>query len=185
MEFEQEISFGGRALSARREPGSEALAGMVERQARFVYRVAFSVLRNASDAEDVVQETFLKLHRSGKWRDVVDEKAFLARTAWRIAVDRAPKRRADEPGVELADPGENPEEAAISADWNATVQRLLDSLPAELRLPLALSSVEEMSSGEIAAVMGIPEGTVRTRIMRARSVLRGKIAHFREGGNER
>src|ERR1700735_5758629 len=66
-------------------------ADLVERQSRFVYRVAYAVVRNSHDSEDVVQETFLKLYRAGAWESMRDEKAFLARTAWRIAVDRRPK----------------------------------------------------------------------------------------------
>jgi RNA polymerase sigma-70 factor (ECF subfamily) len=77
--------------------------------------------------------------------------------------------------------GENPEQAVITADWNATVHRLMDALPEELRQPLALSAVEELQSGEIAAVMGIPEGTVRTRLMRAREMLKQKLGALKEG----
>ena len=58
---------------------------MVERHSRFVFRVAYSLLRNAHDAEDAVQEMFLNLYRKQAWRDVRDERAFLARVTWRIA----------------------------------------------------------------------------------------------------
>src|SRR5260221_1443237 len=66
-------------------------AALVERQARFVFRVAYALLRNPHDAEDVVQETFLKLYRTGAWERMQNEKGFLARTAWRIAVERLPR----------------------------------------------------------------------------------------------
>jgi RNA polymerase sigma-70 factor (ECF subfamily) len=59
---------------------------------------------------------------------------------------------------------------------NSAVQRLIDALPEELGVPLALSALDEMTSRSIAEVMGIPEGTVRTRIMRAREILRKKLA---------
>jgi RNA polymerase sigma-70 factor (ECF subfamily) len=68
----------------------------------------------------------------------------------------------------------------MSADWNAAVHRLVDALPPDLRQPLALSTVEELSSREIAQVMGIAEGTVRTRIMRARQILKQKLGELRE-----
>ena len=77
----------------------------MNRQARFVFRVAYSVLRNAHDAEDVVQETFLKLYRGRKWEGMVDERAFLARTAWRMAVDRLPKARMELVSSDLPAPG--------------------------------------------------------------------------------
>lgn len=154
----------------------ERFAALVERQARFVFRVAYSVLRNVHDAEDVVQETFLKLYKSRGWQGMADERAFLARAAWRMAVDRRPAARAEVSAIDPVAKGLNPEQAAIAADWNATVHRLMDALPDELRLPLALSTVEEMNSREISEVMEIPEGTVRTRLMRARQVLREKLA---------
>ena len=81
--------------------------------------------------------------------------------------------------------GANPEDAIVTADWNAAVGRMVDALPPELRQPLALSTVEEMSSREIAQVMGIAEGTVRTRIMRARQILKQKLAGLRDGRYEK
>jgi RNA polymerase sigma-70 factor (ECF subfamily) len=55
------------------------------------------------------------------------------------------------------------------------VHRLIDALPEELRQPLALSTVEELTSPEVARILGIPEGTVRTRLMRAREILKQKL----------
>jgi RNA polymerase sigma-70 factor (ECF subfamily) len=155
-----------------REAQFEAL---VERQSRFVYRVAFAVLRNAHDAEDVVQDAFLKLYRLDAWQAMNDERAFLARTAWRLAVDkrrRAPLLNLDLPSIQ------NPEDAALASDWNSRIHSMIDALPEDLRQPLALSSLEEMNSREIAAIMGIPDGTVRTRLVRARQLLRQKLAGY-------
>jgi len=177
------------ALAARETASREArFAELVERQARFVFRVAYALLRNSHDAEDVVQETFLKLYRNGAWDRMENERGFLARTAWRIAADK--RRRAKKPTDALDGElercaGASPEAAAVAADWNAAVHRLVDALPADLRQPLALSSVEEMSAREIAQVMGIPEGTVRTRIMRARGILKQKLAGLMEGRYEK
>jgi RNA polymerase sigma-70 factor, ECF subfamily len=156
----------------------EQFAELVNRHSRFVFRVAYSVLRNLHDAEDAVQETFLKLYRSGRWDRVENEKAFLARAAWRIAVDRKPKRAEDPGEFDMPAPEQNPEQAAISADRRALVARLIDALPEELRRPLALSTVEEMTSQQIAAVMEIPEATVRGRLMRARQLLKEKLAAY-------
>jgi RNA polymerase sigma-70 factor (ECF subfamily) len=79
---------------------------------------------------------------------------------------------------DIADRARGPEGIAVAANWEAAVHRLIDSLPEELRQPLALSV--EMNSREIAAAMGVPEGTVRTRLMRARAMLREKIAVMEE-----
>lgn len=153
----------------------ERFAALVQRRARFVFRVAYSVLRSVPDADDVVQDTFLKLYRSSSWERIDDEKAFLARTAWRIAVDQLRARRKDAVETDAPWQGPNPEQSAIGSDWSSLVCRLIDSLPEELRQPLALSSLEELNSREIANVMGIPEGTVRTRLMRARQILKQKL----------
>jgi RNA polymerase sigma-70 factor, ECF subfamily len=179
----QETGLAAREESTAREA---RFAGLVERQSRFVFRVAYSLLRNSHDAEDAVQETFLKLYRGGAWDAIKDERAFLARASWRIAVDKLRKTRHDQIDEHTALCGDaSPEEAALTADWNATVDRLVDALPPDLRQPLALSTVEEMNSREIAEVMGIPEGTVRTRIMRARRILKEKLAGLMEGRYEK
>lgn len=153
-------------------------AELVGRQSRFVFRVVYAILRHAGDSEDVTQETFLKLYRSGAWERMEDERAFLARTAWRLAVDhraRTRKNQSIESDEFEGDAAENPEQSAIAADRYAAIHRLIDALPEELRQPLALSTVDEMGSREIAKVLGIPEGTVRTRLMRARQVLQQKL----------
>jgi RNA polymerase sigma-70 factor (ECF subfamily) len=172
------------ALSGEKAADCEdEFTALVRRQSQFVFRVAFSVVRNVQDAEDVVQETFLKIYRLGAWTDMQDERAFLARTAWRAAVGRI-RRVAGRPLKEEAVNGAPSAEAnLIRADSEAVLHRLVDALPLELRLPLALSTVDGMTSPEIAKVMGIPEGTVRGRLLRARGILKRKLqeAEVRRG----
>jgi RNA polymerase sigma-70 factor, ECF subfamily len=160
---------------------------LVERQSRFAFRVAYSLLRNSYDSEDAVQEMFLNLYRKRAWTGLRDERAFVARAIWRMAIDRLRRR-----GHEFHETGElddipalepDPERLAIGSDWSVMIHGLVDRLPEELRQPLALSTVNEMSSREIAKIMGIPEGTVRTRLMRARRLLRDKIMALEEGQN--
>jgi RNA polymerase sigma-70 factor, ECF subfamily len=173
---------------AQREEADERqarFAALVRRRSRFVFRVAYAVLRNAHDAEDVVQDTFLKLYRAGVWEEMKDERAFLARAAWRLAVDKLPKARGAALNPELVSINATPEAAAIAADWSAAVRRLMDALPESLRQPLALSTMEELSCREIAQIMGIAEGTVRTRIIPARQILKQKLASLMEGGYEK
>ncbi len=149
---------------------------LVERQSRFVFRVAYAILRNVEDAEDVVQETFLKLFRSGAWRHAQDEKAFLARVSWRLAVTKRRKKRDDEGRpASVCSKEDSPEAAAIDEAWTRAVYGLIDALPEKLRQPLALFATEELNTREIAAMMSIPEGTVRRRIMRAREILKEKL----------
>jgi RNA polymerase sigma-70 factor, ECF subfamily len=161
---------------------------LVERQSRFAFRVAYGVLLNAHDAEDAVQETFLKLYRNSGWRRAENERAFLARVAWRVAVDRRRAIRPDGPlpdlgeapgqAPQLVSPHPGPEQALVAANQHALVHSMIDGLPEELRLPLVLSASDELNSREIATILGIPEGTVRTRLQRARQVLRERIANL-------
>jgi RNA polymerase sigma-70 factor (ECF subfamily) len=171
----EEPAVAGKPVAA---PWDERFAALVQRHSRFVFQVAYSVLRNPHDAEDAVQETFLKIYRTRRWDHVEDEKGFLARSAWRVAIDRLPERAPAEPDLDLPAAGQNPEQAAIAADRHALVARLIDALPEDLRRPLALSTVEEMTSQQIAAVMDIPEATVRGRLMRARQILKEKLAAY-------
>jgi RNA polymerase sigma-70 factor, ECF subfamily len=165
----------------------ERFEEMVTRQARFLFQVAFGLLRNRQDAEDAVQEAFLKLYRGEAWLRMENERGFLARTVWRVALDHLPKaaeRMADVAEMQLAATGEagaSPEQNAVDEDERALLRRLIDGLPEELRQPLVLSSVDEMTSGEVAEAMGIPEGTVRTRVMRARTELRRRFLTMKEG----
>lgn len=174
-------------------PEDEAeFAGLVERQWRFACRVAWAVLRQSQDAEDAAQEAFLKIWRAKAWRDLRDERAYVARAVWRAAVedwsssrsrlrrqaDRLGDRGAGSEADEVPDARRNPEEVVMAANWERSMHRLIDSLPEDLRQPLALSG--EMNSREIAATMGIAEGTVRTRLMRARQILREKMAATEE-----
>lgn len=78
----QEVELARQEEAAAREA---RFAELVERRSRFVFRVCYALVRNLHDAEDVVQEVFLKLYRSGAWERMEDEQGFLARTAWRIA----------------------------------------------------------------------------------------------------
>src|SRR5258708_24714910 len=145
-----------------------AFVALVGRESRFAFRVAYAVLRNSHDAEDAVQESFLKLFRRGGWGEIEDERAYLARTVWRCAVDRLRKsEKPERPGenldevAEAVTPESDPEQAALTSDWQAAVHRLVDRLPEELRQPLVLSAIDELKSREIAGILGIPEGTVR------------------------
>ena len=163
---------------------SEQFGEMVERQTKFMFQVAFGLLRNRQDAEDAVQEAFLKLYRGEAWLRMENERGFLARTVWRVALDHLPRsseRMADVAEMQLAASGGSPEQSVVDEDERAVLRRLIDGLPEELRQPLVLSSVEEMTSREVAEAMGIPEGTVRTRVMRARTELRRRFVAMREG----
>ncbi len=161
------------------EASSQPFTEFVQRHARFAYQVAYARLRNPSDAEDAVQEALLKLYRAGRWRSAESERAFLARTVWRVASTlrrRAPQNESVCEGQDTwpgRDP--NPEQLAMQASAEAEIHRMIDSLPEKLRQPLVLCSLEEMSSADVGLVLGLPGGTVRRRVMEARALLRSKL----------
>jgi RNA polymerase sigma-70 factor, ECF subfamily len=168
------------------DPDAEFTA-LVHRQSRFVFRVAYAVLLNSHDAEDAVQETFLKLYRSRGWENAENEHAYLARVAWREAVDLRSRR--SKLSVAGPDPSETdeapslqpgPEQVLLSANQDSTIHAMIDALPEELRVPLALSAFDELHSPEIGTILGIPEGTVRTRLQRGRQILRQKLTSLQE-----
>lgn len=170
------------ALSETKEAAEEEFAALVERNARRMFRVAYSLLRNAHDAEDAVQEALLKLYRTQGWRRIENERSFLSRTVWRVALDRLPPARTmeDATEVEIVSTRATPEEWAAGGDERELLRRMIDSLPEDLRRTLVLSAIEEMTSSEVAELMGIPEGTVRTRVMRAKAELKKRFEAMKE-----
>jgi RNA polymerase sigma-70 factor (ECF subfamily) len=175
-----QVAFAGAILAGEDESAARErlFAALVHRQSRFIFGIAFAILRNTHDSEDVVQETFLRMYRSSAWEQMRDERAFLARTAWRIAIDRLPKNRNAPADTDVPSAAAGPEAELLRAEKIAAVQRMIDALPEGLRQPLALSTVDELSSREIGDIMGIAEGTVRTRLLRARQILKQKLESY-------
>src|SRR5579863_8188489 len=173
---------------ARQHAEEQALAALVDQYAATLYRVAFLVLRNASDAEDAVQETFVRVLRHRETLDEVrDQRVWLIRIVWNIVLDR--KRRAktrpetddvSELARVLPAGGLSADERAIAAQHHAHVLGCVDQLPAKERQVLMLSAFEELSSVEIANVLGITESSVRSRLFRARNLMAGLLNHKRQ-----
>jgi len=179
-----ELILGKARESARVE--DEAVENLVREQARLVYRVAYAVLRNHPDAEDVVQETFLRvLRNSHKLAGIENPKTWLAKIAWRLAIDRSQSGRrrqevtirdADRASGELAGRNMAADEVLERTRAGEALERLVRALPKKLREPLILSTLEEMSPREAGAVLGINEAAVRSRVYRARQILKEKLA---------
>lgn len=184
MEFSSQVGFREAHLAQGREEtaANAAFAALVRRQSRFVYKVAYSILRNIQDAEDATQECFLKLYRNSSWTGIQDERAFLARAAWRIAAGKLSKRQPSALDQSLESCAATPEQLAVNADWTAIVHKLMDALPEQLRQPLALSALDELNSSQIGKVLGIPDATVRSRLLRARQILKTKLTALTHRG---
>ncbi|HET7755652.1 MAG TPA: sigma-70 family RNA polymerase sigma factor [Steroidobacteraceae bacterium] len=147
------------------------------------YRFARWLCRSPGDADDVVQDAVLRAWRSFEALRGTDARAWLlaiVRNCHRTALARH-ERRASVPLPEEHDPrlaaaasatGADPEHAAIAGDAGRALERLLAALPEEHREVLVLREVEELSYREIAAVAGVPIGTVMSRLARARAAFR-------------
>ncbi len=170
--------------------GAVDFEALVSAHARFVFKIAYAILRNAEDAEDVVQETFFRAYRSGEAAQVTHMRAWLARISWRLAVDRVRRRSRKQGRKEseyllqcLPAAGPGAEESLLQGERLALLGHLLDGLPRSLRESLILSTVEGMSSAQIAEMLDIPESSVRNRVSRARKHLKEKLAALMEGGH--
>jgi RNA polymerase sigma-70 factor (ECF subfamily) len=171
----------------RQHAEDAVLAALVEQYAGTLYRVAFSVLRNAADAEDAVQEAFMRvLRHRATLGEVRDQRVWLIRIVWNIVLDR--KRRAKtrpetDDVAELARvlpaKGLSAEELAAAAQHHAHVLGCVERLPAKEREVLMLSAFEELNSVEIATVLGITESSVRSRLFRARNLMAELLEHAR------
>jgi RNA polymerase sigma-70 factor (ECF subfamily) len=179
-------------IASRREPLQDqagessrragSFAAFVERHAAFVFRIAHAVTRHAQDAEDAAQETFLQVYRANRWEQIEDERAYLARVAWRLAIrQRKPKAREEELPFDLDMPDASPLDSAMDRQLESWLHSRIDALPEKLRQPLALAALGELKLVEIAVILGLPEGTVRRRIHTARARLRLEF----QGLNER
>jgi RNA polymerase sigma-70 factor (ECF subfamily) len=178
-----------------RELGRELdreLEAVVRQHARFVYQIAYLLLRNHHDAEDATQETFVRVWRYRKrLPEVIDRKAWLARIAWRVALDRRknpaeiPLADATEAVFKLYAAGESAEKIAGDRQMVVLLDQLIATLPDKLRDPILLSLDQELTQAEISRVLKIPESSVRTRLFRARQMLRQKLSTILGGKNAR
>lgn len=187
------MSVHERALPAEvdiSQAAEDPLEQLVRENAQFVYQIAYSVLRNHADAEDAVQETFIRAlrHRS-QIPELIDRRAWLARITWRIGLNKRRKQAVAELArfstrlLCFGSNQPNPEELASNGELAVLLDRLIFSLPEELRNILLLSTVQNISSSEIAHILDIPESSVRTRLFRARKLLREKLANSVRGRN--
>ena len=143
------------------------ITGIYNRHVDAVYRLCYSYMKNAADAEDMVQETFLRLIRSGKsFENDRHERAWLIVTASNLCKDQL--KHWWRKTVAL----EEQEEAAQSASQNNDVLQAVMNLPANYKVVVYLYYYEEFTTQEIAKNLHCTESTVRSRLARARNKLK-------------
>jgi len=195
-----EIADPDAELLQRWQSGDEgAFEDLVRRHERRVFRLLLRMLGNREEAEDVTQEAFLSLHRHGhRFRREARFSTFVYRVASNAALNRRRtlgrnRSRIDElevrqqAGFGLPSRPRDPEDAAVGSEAQERVQAALLDLPPDLRVAVVLYDIEGQSYQEVARVLGIPEGTVKSRIHRARSALRDNLRSYvraeREGAS--
>lgn len=161
-------------------PGPEADLADFERFLRetygIVFRVTYSVLANSADAEEVTQEAFLRaFQKFASLRQPQKFRAWVARMSWRLALNR---RRADSRALRrdtawlAAQPAaNNPAAEAAGRELESRLREQMARLPEKLRSVLLLSAVQGLDARAVAAILEIPEGTVRSRLHLARQQL--------------
>ena len=139
------------------------------------FRVAFSVLRHRQDAEDVAQDAFVRAHgRYAQLRDRDRFRAWLVRVTWRLALDhlRRAKRRAIREHEHVSTVTASVEDIAAHGERAAQLWAAVDALPEKLRIVVVLSAIDGHSTREVAQLLALPEGTVKSRLFAARQKLK-------------
>ena len=171
----------GLALFFTSDVGSDAdLAALVETYSALLFRVAHSVLRNRPEAEDVVQDVFVRvIERRRSLAEIRDVRVWLIRIAWNLALDRRRRRRPEQMDALFA---EELAAGAVPADQMLdeacrirAVLREVERLPKAERHVLLLSAADEMSTAEMAKVLRRSESGVRALLFRARARLRERL----------
>jgi RNA polymerase sigma-70 factor (ECF subfamily) len=169
-----------------------AFEALMRRCNRQLFRIARGILKNDMDAEDVLQEAYITAYSAlRKFRGESRLSTWLARIVINEALGRLRKKRSEstvivfsaeereERGVEGHGrdhaAGGSPEEATLRAEVRALIERKLDELPTAFRTIFVMRELEEMTTEETAQCLGIPEGTVRSRLFRAKGLLRASL----------
>jgi RNA polymerase sigma-70 factor (ECF subfamily) len=144
------------------------------------FRVAFSVLRQREDAEDVAQEAFAKAYRSFRQlRDRSALRAWLVRMVWRLALDRqrSNRRRSirETDHIDRSPPGPTTVDEVAARERAAQLWAAIDALPDKLRLVIVLAGIEGHDVREVARLLGLPDGTVKSRLFLARQRLKEEL----------
>jgi RNA polymerase sigma-70 factor (ECF subfamily) len=158
------------------------LEHLLAESAPLAYRVALGVLRNPAEAEDVAQEALIRAYRKfDRLRDARRFRSWLVRVTFRLAVDcsRSARRREQRETLwarpELRPPVQSVEEIAASRQFEQRLGRALDELPDRLRLVILLTAIEGHSVDEVAVLLDVPAGTVKSRLFAARKRLVEKL----------
>ncbi len=166
-----------------------AYRALIERYQRQVFSVALRMLRRAEDAEDVTQETFIRVFQAlDRYDPARPFAAWLFTISARLCIDHIRRRKQspislvqrdietqEERTIEVVDPGLGPDETTARREEERRMQKLIDSLPPHYRIVVMMRHQQDLSYEEIAAALALPLGTVKARIHRARALLKRSL----------
>src|SRR5580704_9670136 len=166
---------------AAREALTRDLENQLADGASLAFRLAMSVLRNRADAEDVAQDALLRAYRGfAKLRERGAFRGWLCRITWRLALDkqRGTRRREKRETASTFVPGtpeRSVEQMAVANEFDRHLAKAMDELPEKLRQALVLAAIQGHSTREVAEMLDLPEGTVKSRVHLARKQLTEKL----------
>lgn len=185
-------------LQRLRQGEPEAYRELVDAYSPRVYRLALGMLGDPSEAEDVLQETFLSVYRNvGGFRGDSGLGTWIYRIAANASLMRLRRRKdmasLDETTEDSAEPKVapsggfgfgDPEEAALSAEVRGVMARAIAELPEALRIVFLMRDVEDMPAAEVADALGLTVAAVKSRLHRARMFLRDRLYPYLVAGEE-
>ena len=165
----------GDLVAMTLQGNSEAFATLVERYDRAVYHLSYRMLHNVEDARDATQEAFFKAFRSLRtFRAGAKFSTWIFAISYHACCDRLARRKHDASDElpDRADPAQGPEQQAIALDEASRLRQAIDALPEKYRAVVTLFHLQGRQYEEIASVLGLPLGTVKTHLFRAKEQLR-------------
>lgn len=164
---------------------------LVDAHYRRVYVLAYRILRSEADAADVTQEVFCRVYRSlPRLRADGAQASWIRRIATNLCLDHLRRRKTTPQTVSLdaslacsaaweaGHASEEPERVLAASERREVLYKAIAALPEDYRLVLVMHHLEEMGVEEIAEALGVPAGTIKSRLSRARKILRRRLAPY-------
>lgn len=175
-----EVNDEGSLIAAAIAGRSEAFGTLVERYDRAVYHLCLRTVRDADEARDCTQEAFFKAFRSlHTFKPGAKFSTWIFSIAYHACCDRLSRRKrySSEEAPERADPALGPASLTELADEARTLRSAIDSLPEKYRTVITLYHLQGRQYDEIARVLDLPMGTVKTHLFRAKEMLRKNLVN--------
>lgn len=164
---------------------TEAFAELVEMYQRLVFHIVMRLIRNQADREDVAQEIFVKVYRNlPKFKFESKVSTWIARIAYNTSLNYLNKKKVPLFEDQVSNNGtvetrvsldESPNEEVEQSDLSQRLKDEIDKLPPHFKTIITLYHIEQMSYAEIAEIMDLPDGTVKSHLFRARKLLKERL----------